>query len=127
MSAEGQAQLHIEFDLSRTVVYVDDVSVVAEARLFYGESDVTDRYLLQEGTSMSWGRESGVSAEDQSWLPTLGATRNILLIEHGPGHPRQDCGSQWENSLSCTFRFTAELHLNYNDTLRISETLNVES
>lgn len=127
VSAEGQAQLHIEFDLSRTVVYVDDVSVVAEARLFYGESDVTDRYLLQEGTSMSWGRESGVSAEDQSWLPTLGATRNILLIEHGPGHPRQDCGSQWENSLSCTFRFTAELHLNYNDTLRISETLNVES
>lgn len=127
VSADGRGQLHIEFDLSRTVVYVDDVNVVAEARLYYGDTDVTDRLLLNGMASMSWSRDSGVSAEDLSWVPVLGATRNILLIEHGGGHPRQDCGSRWTESMTCSFEFNALLPLDYNDTVAVSGTLDFGS
>lgn len=125
VSADDQARLHIEFDLSRTVVYVDDVSVIAEARLFYGESDVTDRLLLNNLSGMSWSRDSGVSAEDAAWMPTFGETRNILLIEHGKGHPRQDCGSLWEQSLTCSYEFQALLQIDYNDTLLVTGRLDI--
>lgn len=125
VSADDQARLHIEFELSRTVVYVDDVSVIAEARLFYGESDITERMLLQDTTGMSWSRDSGAHAEDAAWTPTTGITRNILLIEHGRGHQRQDCGSQWESTLTCAFEFKATIQIDYNDTIRVSAQLNV--
>lgn len=127
VAAEGQPQLHIEFGLSRTVVYVDDVSVKAEARLYYGDSDVTERLLLNGTTAMSWGRDSGVSAEDLAWEPVTGPSRNVLLIEHGPGHPRQDCGSRWEQQLACAFTFSAILTLDYNDTVPVSGTINLQS
>lgn len=125
VSADDQARLHVEFNLSRSVVYVDDVAVVAEARLYYGESDVTDRLLLQNTTGMSWARDSGVQAEDAAWTPTTGTTRNILLIEHGRGHLRQDCGSLWESTLTCTFEFKATIQIDYNDTVLVSAQLNV--
>ncbi len=127
VSADDQARLHVEFELSRSLVYVDDVAVVAEARLYYGESDVTDRLLLQNTTGMSWHRDSGVQAEDAAWIGTTGTTRNILLIEHGRGHQRQDCGSRWEKSLTCTFKFKATIQIDYNDTVVVSEQLHVGS
>lgn len=125
VSAEGQAQLHIEFELSRTVVYVDNVDVVAEARLYYGDSDVTEQFLLKDSTAMSWKRDSGVSSEDLAWIPTLGAKRNILLIKHGEGYDRNDCGSLWTETLTCSFAFTAVLSVDYNDTITVSDTLNI--
>lgn len=127
VSAEDQARLHIEFELSRSVVYVDDVTVTAEAHLFYGESDVTDRLLLQQSTGMAWSRDSGISEEDTAWMPVTGSERNILLIEHGNGHARQDCGSRWEQTLCCAFEFRAVLQMNYDDTVAVSAQLNLGS
>lgn len=113
--------LHIEFVASRNVVYVDDVNVTVEARLFYGEEDVTDELLLQNTTATEWKRDSGVVAEDAAWTPTFGTTRNKIVLQHGPGYNRRDCGSQWEETLHCSFDFKAVLSTGLNQQQTITE------
>ncbi|MBO4906225.1 MAG: hypothetical protein J5486_04200 [Bacteroidaceae bacterium] len=116
-------ELHIEFVPSRTVVYADDVDVTVEARLFYGEEDVTEELLLRHTTSMSWARDSGIQSEDNAWTPTLGAARNILIIQHGHSHSRYDCGSQWTDRLHCVFAFTAVIPSGVNEQSRLTAQL----
>lgn len=116
-------ELHIEFVASRPVVYVDDVDVAVEARLFYGEEDVTQELLLANTTATGWTRDSGVAPEDAAWTPTLGTTRNILLIEHGHNHARQDCGSQWNERLHCEYEFQAVIATGLNERLSVAASL----
>lgn len=112
----------MDFDFDRgTLVWVDDVTLRAEARVLIGTSDVTDD-MLQRATagtldlSWSWERLSGEgavkTAADELWQPTMeNGHPNVLLIDHRTGAPgrRQDCGPLWESLMRVVFRCTADM------------------
>ena len=121
MMVSGQG-LRIDFDFDRgTLVWVDDVTLRAEALVLLGTEDVTEDMLarVQAGTlDVSWtwqriGNADGTqTAADLLWRPTTERGHpNVLLIDHRLSDPlrRQDCGPLWESRLRVLFRCTARL------------------
>lgn len=117
----GQA-LRLDFRFSRgTMVWVDDVHLLVEARLLIASADVTDDILVKVAdglidASWTWERmsnEDGTkTAADAAWQPvTLPDSPNILDIDHrlGDASRRQDCGPLWESQMRVWYRCTARL------------------
>ena len=115
-------QLRLDFIFDRgTLVWVDDVHLLAEARILIGTDDVTDDVLqrvaaAQMDIGWTWQRmshEDGTqTAADELWQPTTVAGQpNILAIDHKLVDPdrRQDCGPLWEQQLRVWYRCTARL------------------
>lgn len=115
-------QLRLEFIFDRgTLVFVDDVQLLAEARILIGTDDVTDEMLAKAAEAQidigwTWQRmsyEDGTqTAADELWQPTTVAGQpNILAIDHKLADPdrRQDCGPLWEQQLRVWYRCTARL------------------
>lgn len=121
MLVSGQGW-RVDFAFDRgTLVWVDDVTLRAEARLLLGTADVTDDVLARVAAytmdvSWTWQRLGGAdgtqTAADELWQPTTEQGHpNVLLIDHclsGAGR-RQDCGPLWEQLLRVVFRCTARL------------------
>ena len=120
MVSGQQARLDFVFDRG-TLVWVDDVTLRAEARILIGTSDVTDD-VLQRATagtldmSWSWERFSGEgavkTAADELWQPTIESGHpNVLLIDHRLNTPgrRQDCGPLWESLMRVVYRCTVNI------------------
>ena len=114
--------LRIDFAFDRgTIVWVDDVTLRAEARILIGTSDVTDEVVEMAGEGVlgatwTWERfshEDGTqTAEDELWTPvTAAGSPNTLVIDHcrGVSGRRTDCGSLWEEQLRVWFRCTLRL------------------
>lgn len=115
-----QARIDFAFDRG-TLVWVDDVTLRAEASILIGTSDVTDD-VLQRATagtlnmSWSWERFSGEgavkTAADELWQPTIESGHpNVLLIDHRLNTPgrRQDCGPLWESLMRVVYRCTVNI------------------
>lgn len=115
-------QLRLDFIFDRgTLVFVDDVQLLAEARILIGTDDVTDEMLAKAAEAQidigwTWQRmsyEDGTqTAADELWQPTTVAGQpNILAIDHKLADPdrRQDCGPLWEQQLRVWYRCTARL------------------
>lgn len=114
------ARMDFIFDRA-TLVWVDDVTLRAEARILIGTSDVTDDVLQRaaEGSmslSWAWERLSGEgavkTASDELWQPTTESGHpNVLLIDHRLNTPgrRQDCGPLWESLMRVVYRCTARM------------------
>ena len=112
-----QARMDFIFDRA-TLVWVDDVTLMAEARILIGTSDVTDDVLqkaAQGSLNMSWtwerfsGEGAVKTAADELWHPTIESGRpNVLLIDHRLNTPgrRQDCGPLWESLMRVVYRCT---------------------
>ena len=120
MVSGQQARLDFVFDRG-TLVWVDDVTLRAEARILIGTSDVTDD-VLQRATagtlnmSWAWERFSGEgavkTAADELWQPTIESGHpNVLLIDHRLNTPgrRQDCGPLWESLMRVVYRCTVNI------------------
>lgn len=109
----GGGDLEIEFLASTDVINARGGDVTLEARLMMAGRDMTRSTLLGNSlNTLTWTRDSGIESEDKAWTPTTGGTANILLIsQHTPAGAgqREDCGSQWARTRSCTFIFTAIL------------------
>ena len=112
----------IDFIFDRgTIVWVDDVTLRAEARILIGTSDVTDDVLEKVAAgrmevSWTWERFSGENAartaSDELWQPTTESGHpNVLLIDHRLNDPgrRQDCGPLWESLMRVVYRCTASI------------------
>lgn len=112
----------VDFAFDRgTLVWVDDVTLRAEALLLLGTEDVTADVLarVQAGTldvTWTWQRigngDGTQTAADGLWRPTTeDGHPNVLLIDHrlGDAQRRQDCGPLWEQLLRVVFRCTARL------------------
>lgn len=117
----GQA-LRVDFYFSRgTMVWLDDVHLLSEARILIGAADVTDDLLakVEAGeldVSWTWERmayEDGTqTAADVLWQPvTQEGHPNILVIDHRLNDPtrRTDCGPLWESEMRVWFRCTVRL------------------
>jgi len=112
-----QARMDFIFDRG-TLVWVDDVTLMAEARILIGTSDVTDDVLqkaAQGSLNMSWawerlsGEGAVKTAADELWQPTIESGHpNVLLIDHRLNTPgrRQDCGPLWESLMRVVYRCT---------------------
>ena len=109
---DSSRQLEIVFDVSNPFPRVRQVDTDIIARLYYGDDDYTD-LLTAEDATVVWTRDSGVPTEDNSWHPTLGATPNILKVQHHiPSEgARTDCGSLWAKRKSVTFTCEATVEL----------------
>ncbi len=114
--------LRLDFVFDRgTLVFVDDVQLLAEARILIGTDDVTGDLLArvaaaQLDISWTWQRmshEDGTqTAADELWQPTTAPGQpNILAIDHKLADPdrRQDCGPLWEQQLRVWYHVTARL------------------
>lgn len=114
--------LRIDFYFDRgTLVWVDDVHLMAEARVMIGTEDITEELLqmVAEGkvdVTWTWQRmsnEDGTqTAADELWQPvTQVACPNCLVIDHkrGDAARRADCGPLWESQLRVWYRCTARL------------------
>lgn len=109
---DSTRKMEIYFVVSNPFPYVRSVDVEITARLRYGDDDYS--YLLQASdTVMSWSRDSGIEAEDKAWVPTLGATKNILEVHHHipDDGQRKDCGLNWAKRKTVAFTFSATVQL----------------
>lgn len=106
-------KFNIKFSSNRRVVYDDDVDMAITAHIMYGDDDYTDHFLADSRTTWTWTRDSGVEAEDNAWKPTIGASGNILLVEHhfNSNTSRMDCGSKWAERLHVLFHLEAKICL----------------
>lgn len=100
-------ELHIEFqpiEGKSYVVKASNVDTIIEARLYFGQQDITDDILLRSSSIMKWTRDSGIPTEDAAWTATTGETPNIIHIVDRIDD-RHDCGSYWTEKLKVMFTF----------------------
>lgn len=90
------------------VVKASNVNTIVEARLMYGNTDITDAILLRSSSEMEWTRDSGIPEEDNAWVATVGGSPNIIhIIDRA--NERHDCGSYWMQKLKVSFTFTCKV------------------
>lgn len=100
-------ELHIEFqpiEGKSYVVNASNVDTIVEARLYFGQQDITDDVLLRSSSRMKWTRDSGIPTEDAAWTATTGETANVIHIIDRI-NDRHDCGSRWSEKLKVLFTF----------------------
>lgn len=103
----SREQLHIEFqpvEGKSYVVKASNVDTIIEARLYFGQQDITDTILLRSSTTMKWTRDSGIPTEDAAWTATTEGSPNIIHIIDRVDD-RHDCGSYWMENLKVIFAF----------------------
>ena len=103
----SREQLHIEFqpvEGKSYVVKASNVDTIIEARLYFGQQDITDIILLRSSTTMKWTRDSGIPTEDAAWTATTEGSPNIIHIIDRVDD-RHDCGSYWMEKLKVIFAF----------------------
>ena len=103
----SREQLHIEFqpvEGKSYVVKASNVDTIIEARLYFGQQDITDSILLRSSTTMKWMRDSGIPTEDAAWTATTEGSPNIIHIIDRVDD-RHDCGSYWMEKLKVIFAF----------------------
>lgn len=103
----SREQLHIEFqpvEGKSYVVKASNVDTIIEARLYFGQQDITDTILLRSSTTMKWTRDSGIPTEDAAWTATTEGSPNIIHIIDRVDD-RHDCGSYWIEKLKVIFAF----------------------
>ena len=122
-----QEQMYITFYSNKgksLQVYYDNVDIAIEARLMYGEEDITDSLVINKSdTQVVWTRDSGNINTDKAWIPTIGDKKNILLIEDKV-NGRHDCGDSWQTSLQTTFKCEITVNIG-NSVMKMSADLNV--
>ena len=104
-------ELHIEFqpiEGKSYTVLANNVDTTIEARLYFGQQDITEEVLLRSTSVMGWTRDSGVPEEDGAWVATTGDTKNIIHIVDRL-NDRHDCGIYWLERLKVLFTFTAKV------------------
>lgn len=104
-------ELHIEFkpiEGKSYTVLANNVDTIIEARLYFGQQDITEDVLLRSTSVMEWTRDSGVPEEDAAWVATTGDTKNIIHIVDRL-NDRHDCGIYWLERLKVLFTFTAKV------------------
>ena len=103
----SREQLHIDFqpvEGKSYVVKASNVDTIIEARLYFGQQDITDTILLRSSTTMKWTRDSGIPTEDAAWTATTEGSPNIIHIIDRVDD-RHDCGSYWMEKLKVIFAF----------------------
>ena len=103
----SREQLHIEFqpvEGKSYVVKASNVDTIIEARLYFGQQDITDSILLRSSTTMKWTRDSGIPSEDAAWTATTEGSPNIIHIIDRKDD-RHDCGSYWMEKLKVIYTF----------------------
>ena len=103
----SREQLHIEFqpvEGKSYVVKATNVDTIIEARLYFGQQDITDSILLRSSTTMKWTRDSGIPSEDAAWTATTEGSPNIIHIIDRKDD-RHDCGSYWMEKLKVIYTF----------------------
>ena len=122
-----QEQMYITFSSNKgqsLQVYYDNVDIAIEARLMYGEEDITDSLVTNKSdTQVVWTRDSGNINTDKAWIPTIGDKKNVLLIEDKV-NGRHDCGDSWQTSLQTTFKCEITVNIG-NSVMKMSADLNV--
>ena len=116
---EGNGEFSIDFESSKGFSFFYGlIDTVIEAKFYHGTVDVTEDVMNTPGTLITWSRDTGIPAEDNSWSPVFvdGQKNKIHLIS-------SDMGSEWLNARSVTFRVEAIIPLGEENYLRESEKL----
>lgn len=121
-------ELHIEFqpiEGKSYTVLANNVDTTIEARLYFGQQDITDDVLLRSTSTMKWTRDSGIPEEDAAWTATTGETPNIIHIVDRI-NDRHDCGVYWLKKLKVLFTFTASVQFTAGgDTQSLEGTMQI--
>lgn len=68
---EGNSNYSITFNSTNGFsFFLGGVDTVIEARLHYGNTDITEDIVADPACSVSWSRDSGDTAVDNAWKPT---------------------------------------------------------
>lgn len=116
---EGNGEFSIDFESSNGFSFFYGlIDTVIEAKFYHGTVDITEDVMSTAGTQITWSRDSGIPAEDNSWSPVFvdGQKNKVHLIS-------SDMGSEWLNARSVTFRVEAIIPLGEENYLRESEEL----
>lgn len=116
---EGNGEFSIDFESSNGFSFFYGlIDTVIEAKFYHGTVDITEDVMNTAGTQITWSRDSGIPAEDNSWSPVFvdGQKNKVHLIS-------SDMGSEWLNTRSVTFRVEAIIPLGEENYLRESEEL----
>lgn len=116
---EGNGEFSIDFESSNGFSFFYGlIDTVIEAKFYHGTVDITEDVMNTAGTQITWSRDSGIPAEDNSWSPVFvdGQKNKVHLIS-------SDMGSEWLNARSVTFRVEAIIPLGEENYLRESEEL----
>lgn len=123
---QGSEEMRISFsNSSNFVVLLNNVNTIVTLHVMLGSNDITEQILSQPTTILNWSRNSGDTADDYSWKPTIpdlttgGVIANPTTLEkrnlwlrHNNDH--NDLGLKWRTTRTCTF--TAQIILPNGDT-----------
>ena len=113
---EGNGEFSIGFESSNGFSFFYGlIDTVIEAKFYHGTVDITGDVMSTPGTQITWSRDTGIPAEDNSWSPVFvdGQKNKVHLIS-------SDMGSEWLNTRSVTFRVEAVIPLGEENYLRES-------
>lgn len=123
---QGSEEMKITFsNSSNFVVLLNNVNTIITLHVMLGFNDITEQILSQPTTILNWSRNSGDTADDYSWQPTIpdlttgGVIANPTTLEkrnlwlrHDSNH--SDLGLKWHTTRTCMF--TAQIILPNGDT-----------
>lgn len=123
---QGSEEMEITFsNSSNFVVLLKNVNTIITLHVMLGFNDITKQILSQPTTILNWSRNSGDTAGDYSWQPTIpdlttgGVIENPTTLEkrnlwlrHDSNH--SDLGLKWRTTRTCMF--TAQIILPNGDT-----------
>lgn len=111
---EGNGEFSIDFESSKGFSFFYGlIDTVIEAKFYHGTVDVTEDVMSTAGTLITWSRDTGIPAEDNSWSPVfVDGQKNKIHLLSG------DMGSEWLNARSVTFKITAVIPLGDENYLR---------
>lgn len=123
---QGSEEMRITFsNSSNFVVLLNNVNTIVTLHVMLGSNDITEQILSQPTTILNWSRNSGDTADDYSWKPTIpdlttgGVIANPTTLEkrnlwlrHNNDH--NDLGLKWRTARTCAF--AAQIILPNGDT-----------
>lgn len=116
---QGNSKISLFFtNDSNFIIYVKNVHTIVSLHLLFNDYDITHK-MLDKAYSMSWVRDSGVSADDKAWKPTF-VNGNGEIIQADKIEERthlllrqneevKDLGMKWNEVRTCRFVVTIEL------------------
>ncbi len=113
---EGNGEFSIGFESSNGFSFFYGlIDTVIETKFYHGTVDITGDVMSTPGTQITWSRDTGIPAEDNSWSPVFvdGQKNKVHLIS-------SDMGSEWLNTRSVTFRVEAVIPQGEENYLRES-------
>ena len=85
---EGDPNYYLQIESSNGYAFRrSSVDTDLEAKIFYGNIDITTDIMATVGTDVTWTRDTGQTADDNTWQPSyVDDAKNVIHIDNSSEH-----------------------------------------